>query len=120
MPSQPLFGIPVMVGMSLAVMAMRKVRSACEGKGAAMMRVEAARRMMPSIWFNEKTTEGGREALGWYHEKKDEVRGIGLGPDHDWSSHSFDAFGLMCVAYEEPKVKAAAGRKVAAGGWMGR
>ena len=91
-----------------------------QGKGAAMMRVEAARRMMPSIWFNEKTTEGGREALGWYHEKKDEVRGIGLGPDHDWSSHSFDAFGLACVAYEEPKVKAAAARKVAAGGWMGR
>jgi phage terminase large subunit len=42
------------------------------------------------------------EALGWYHEKKDEIRGIGLGPDHDWSSHGADAFGLMCVAYEDP------------------
>lgn len=59
----------------------------------------------PTIWFNADTTEGGRDALGWYHEKKDEERSIGLGPEHDWSSHSSDAFGLMCVAYEEPKAK---------------
>jgi hypothetical protein len=23
-----------------------------------------------------------------------------LGPDHDWSSHASDAFGLMAVCYE--------------------
>lgn len=74
-----------------------------QGKGAAMKRVEAARRLFPSIWFNEATTEGGRDALGWYHEKKDDARNIGLGPEHDWSSHGADAFGLMCVAHEEPK-----------------
>jgi phage terminase large subunit len=68
-----------------------------------MMRIEAARRLFPRIWFNEATTEAGREALGFYHERKDETRNIGLGPDHDWSSHAADAFGLMCVAYEEPK-----------------
>jgi hypothetical protein len=45
----------------------------------------------------------GLDALGWYHEKHDEARNIGLGPDHDWSSHGADAFGLMCVAYEEPQ-----------------
>ena len=76
-----------------------------QGKGAARMRVEAARRLFPSMWFNEATTEGGRDALGWYHEKRDEQRGIGLGPEHDWSSHSADSFGLMCVAYEEPHGK---------------
>ena len=76
-----------------------------QGKGAAKMRVEAARRLFPSMWFNEATTEGGRDALGWYHEKRDEQRGIGLGPEHDWSSHSADSFGLMCVAYEEPHGK---------------
>lgn len=76
-----------------------------QGKGAAKMRVEAARRLFPAIWFNADTTEPGRDALGWYHEKKDEERGVGLGPEHDWSSHSADAFGLMCVAYEEPKAK---------------
>jgi phage terminase large subunit len=59
------------------------------------------------MWFNEATTEAGRAALGWYHEKRDEERGIGLGPEHDWASHGADAFGLMCVAYEEPKKPAA-------------
>lgn len=73
-----------------------------QGKGAAMKRVETARRLFPSIWFNEKTTEAGRDALGWYHEKRDETRNYGLGPEHDWSSHGADAFGLMCVAYEAP------------------
>ena len=59
------------------------------------------------MWFNESTTEGGRGALGWYHEKKDDDRGIGLGPMHDWSSHGADSFGLMCVAYEQPSPNAA-------------
>ncbi len=68
-----------------------------------MMRVEAVRRLFPQIWFNEATTEAGRDALGYYHERKDEARGAGLGPEHDWSSHSADAFGLMCVAYEIPR-----------------
>jgi phage terminase large subunit len=67
------------------------------GAGAATTRIEAVRRLFPQIWFNADTTEPGRDALGWYHEKKDEARGIGLGPDHDWSSHAADAFGLMAV-----------------------
>lgn len=93
-----------------------------QGKGAAAMRIEAARRLFPSIWFNGATTEAGRDALGWYHEKKDKTRNIGLGPDHDWSSHDADAFGLMCVEYEAPKgppKKPAEKRPAIAGGWMG-
>jgi phage terminase large subunit len=74
-----------------------------QGRGAASKRIEEARRLFPQMWFNADTTEAGREALGWYHEKRDEVRNVGLGPDHDWSSHSADAFGLMCVAHEPPK-----------------
>lgn len=69
------------------------------GAGAAMKRTEATRRLFPQVWFNAETTGGGRDALGWYHEKRDEARGIGLGPDHDWSSHGADAFGLMAVDY---------------------
>ena len=76
-----------------------------QGKGAAMFRVEAVRRLFPSIWVNEDTCAGGLEALGAYHERKDEARGIGLGPNHDWASHGSDAFGLVCVAYEEPQQK---------------
>lgn len=73
-----------------------------QGKGAAAARIEAARRLFPRMWFNEATTEAGRAALGWYHEKKDEARNIGLGPEHDWASHGADAFGLGAVIYEEP------------------
>jgi phage terminase large subunit len=69
------------------------------GAGAANKRIEAVRRVLPSVWFNEATTESGRDALGWYHEKRDEARGIGLGPEHDWSSHAADAFGLMAVDF---------------------
>lgn len=92
-----------------------------QGKGAATMRIEAARRMFPSIWFNASTTEAGRDALGWYHEKRsDDDRNIGLGPEHDWSSHGADSFGLMCVVYEEPEVKAREDFKMPkmAGGWQ--
>lgn len=89
-----------------------------QGRGAAMMRVEAARRLFPSIWFNATTTEAGRDALGWYHEKRsDDDRNIGLGPQHDWSSHAADAFGLMCVAYEEPETPRKR-RPAMAGSWM--
>jgi phage terminase large subunit len=71
-----------------------------QGAGAAMMRVEAVRRILPRCVFDEAKTEGGRDALGFYHERKDEARNVGLGPEHDWSSHASDAFGLMAVCYE--------------------
>lgn len=98
-----------------------KVRTiANQGKGAAMKRVEAARRVFPRIWFDQEKCGGGIDALGWYHERKDEHRNIGLGPEHDWSSHGADAFGLMCVDYEEPIQRRSATRQyMGAGGWLG-
>jgi phage terminase large subunit len=74
-----------------------------QGAGAAMQRVEAARRLFPQMWFDAAKCAGGLEAIGWYHEKRDEKRTIGLGPEHDWSSHGSDAFGLVAVAYEPPQ-----------------
>lgn len=68
-----------------------------QGKGAAMARIECARRHFPNMWFNAETTQGGLDAVGYYHEKRDENRNIGLGPDHDWSSHAADSFGLMAI-----------------------
>lgn len=88
-----------------------------QGKGAAKARIEAARRLFPAMWFNEATTEPGLAALGWYHEKKDEDRNIGLGPEHDWSSHGADGFGLMCVAYEEPMQQRKSSQPIIS--WMG-
>lgn len=91
-----------------------------QGRGAASMRIEAVRRIFPFCWFNENTTEAGRDALGFYHERRDADRNIGLGPSHDWSSHCADAFGLMAIDYEEPQ-QAREDRSVrrAVGGWMG-
>lgn len=83
-----------------------------QGRGAATMRIEAVRRIMPKVWFNEATTEAGRDALGYYHERKDDGRNVGLGPDHDWSSHGADAFGLMAICYREPSNEANFGRKI--------
>lgn len=73
-----------------------------QGAGAAMGRIEAARRLFPQMWFDAEKCAGGLEAIGWYHEKRDPKRMIGFGPDHDWSSHGSDAFGLAAVAYEPP------------------
>lgn len=92
-----------------------------QGKGAAMQRIEAARRLFPSIWFNEETARDGLKALAGYHERIDEKRKTGLGPEHDWASHGADAFGLMCIAYEAPQERRTATRRVhqGEGGWMG-
>lgn len=78
-----------------------------QGRGAASKRIEALRRLFPSCRFNEATTQAGLDALGWYHEKRDEARGVGLGPEHDWSSHCADAAGLVAVAHSQhgPSVK---------------
>jgi phage terminase large subunit len=79
------------------------------GAGAAMMRIEAARRIFPRCWFNEATTEAGRDALGFHHEKRDPNRGIGLGPEHSWASHAADSFGYMAISYEEPPANNSSG-----------
>ncbi len=93
-----------------------------QGAGAAAARVDAGRRWFPSIWVNEETCRGGLEALGWYHERRDEARGIALGPEHDWASHGADAFGLMAVCAEQlfPVVRRRTERESATDmGWMG-
>jgi phage terminase large subunit len=71
--------------------------------GAKMIRIDAARRLFPSMVFHKTKCAAGLEALGWYHEKMDETRQVGLGPEHDWSSHGADAFGLLALSYEAPR-----------------
>jgi phage terminase large subunit len=92
-----------------------------QGQGAALDRVEAARRLFSQIWFNDiSSVAGGMKALAAYHERRDEKRNVGLGPMHDWASDPADAFGLMCVAYEEPTIPqpATVRHRAGAGGWM--
>lgn len=88
-----------------------------QGAGAAKNRIMATQKLFPSIWFNEKTTEAGREALGWYHEKIDEDRQFGLGPEHDWASHGADAFGLMAVYHAQHSTRKAPAPRQRRGAW---
>jgi phage terminase large subunit len=76
-----------------------------QGRGAAMFRIEAARRLFPSIWINEATTSAGLDALGAYHAKIDEARQIDLGPEHDWASHAcFDGNTLVLTRYGTQRI----------------
>ena len=93
------------------------------GAGAANQRIEAVRRIFPRVWLDKEKCEGGIEALGWYHEKKDEHRDIGLGPNHDWSSHASDSFGAMALEAEKinrprNKQKSKPRPRATSGGWM--
>lgn len=77
-----------------------------QGQGAAMFRIEQVRRWFPRMRFDEGKTEDGRTSLGWYHPKiSEDEREKDMGPDHDWSSHDADAFGLMACDYRPPVVK---------------
>ena len=73
-----------------------------QGKGAAQKRIEAARKLFGQMQFDDVKCAKGLKALGWYHEKINDG-GYGVGPEHDWASHSADAFGLAAIAYEPPK-----------------
>ena len=91
-----------------------------QGAGAANHRIEAVRRIFHQCWFDQERCSAGLEALGWYHEKKDESRDIGLGPEHDWSSHGADAFGLMAIVSEYlTKARQTRTMKPPSGSWMG-
>jgi len=87
-----------------------------QGKGAAMARVDKGRELFNRMRFDEEKCAAGLTALGWYHEKRDTIRNIGLGPEHDWASHSADAFGLGCIAYEEPRASRPLPKR--ANGWV--
>jgi phage terminase large subunit len=89
-----------------------------QGQGAATQRIEATRKMFSQYWFDSDKCSAGLDAVGWYHEKRDEARGIGLGPCHDWSSHAADAFGAVAIAHDIINTQR---RPKGAGGnhWMG-
>ena len=71
-----------------------------QGPGAALDRVTSTRLVFHHMEFDEPKCAEGIEAISFYHEKIDEEREIGLGPDHDWSSHAADAFGMIGGLYE--------------------
>ena len=73
-----------------------------QGPAAAQQRIDAARRLFSRIAFHEDNCRAGLRTLAHYHEEIHEVTRAHMGPDHDWSSHGADAFGLLCIDYRAP------------------
>jgi phage terminase large subunit len=56
-----------------------------------------------TIQHTVRYTDGRTRSVTIY-ERRDENRNVGLGAEHDWSSHAADAFGYTAISYEEPPV----------------
>lgn len=68
--------------------------------------IQSARATFPHCVFHEKTTENGLEALKAYHHVwDDEKKTFTLAPEHDWSSHSADAFRYLSLCWRKNKPK---------------
>jgi phage terminase large subunit len=80
--------------------------------------VSAARLTLNRMWFDKIRCAAGIDALRQYREKRDEKRGINLGPLHDWTSHAADSFRYLCVGITEsqPSKRPAQPARIS---WMG-
>jgi phage terminase large subunit len=64
--------------------------------------INAARVLMPRIWFDAVNCADGIEALRQYKAEYDEkLRAFRDNPKHDWTSHAADAFRYLAVAWKE-------------------
>ena len=60
--------------------------------------IDAVRRLLPMVWFDEERTAEGRKALEHYRKEWDPVRGCWKDhPLHDWASNGSDAFRTGAV-----------------------
>lgn len=58
--------------------------------------IQAARRLIPQCWFDEKKCEHGLDALRQYRrEYDDKLKTFRDRPLHDWTSHAADAFRYL-------------------------
>jgi phage terminase large subunit len=69
--------------------------------------INAVRLLLPRCWFDEASTEDGRECLVHYrrdyNKRLDEFKPA---PVHDWASHGADAFRGLAVRHQIPREKA--------------
>lgn len=64
--------------------------------------INAARVLMPNVWFDRDKCAKGLEALRQYRrEYDDKTRAFRERPLHDWTSHAADAFRYLAMAYRE-------------------
>lgn len=79
--------------------------------------ISTARLLISRMYFDEVRCAVGIDALRQYREKRDEKRGINLGPLHDWSSHAADSFRYLAMGFNETQPKPAAVKRTLS--WMG-
>jgi phage terminase large subunit len=84
-------------------------------KTSIAARIEATRQLFPLMYFDEKRTQAGRDALVNYRYdvqgvpvfvgEGQEVQTFSPQPVHDWASHASDSLGYMAVALKEDRPK---------------
>lgn len=62
--------------------------------------INSARAILPRCYFDKEKTEWGWKCLKNYHKEFDDKRVSFKWPEHDWSSHSSDAFRYLGVVVE--------------------
>ena len=68
-----------------------------------MDRVNAARRIMPRVWFDKTRCKRGLECLRAAKSEWDQANMVfRKSIAHNWSSHGFDAFGHLAVQVDIP------------------
>lgn len=70
--------------------------------------INSARAVLHYCYFDRENTERWRKCLKNYHKEFDDKRTAYKWPEHDWSSHSSDAFRYLAVVneiYDGTKVK---------------
>lgn len=64
--------------------------------------INAARMLMPRVWFDSKKCAKGVDALSSWHFGWDEkLRVMSETPVHDWASHAGDAFCQLALKHED-------------------
>lgn len=66
--------------------------------------IEAARNILPQVWFDAERCKEGIKSLKNYRKEFDEKRNTYKSqPLHDWSSHAADAFRYFAVAWTKTR-----------------
>jgi hypothetical protein len=64
--------------------------------------IDAARKILPSCYFDDEKTKLGRDALQMYRRRYDDLnKCFSDKPLHDWSSHGADAFRYFALSVKE-------------------
>jgi hypothetical protein len=84
-------------------------------------RINAARLLIPTCWFDAERCAGGLDRLRAYRKRWNRATASYAGPLHDKASHGADAFGEFALNRQGAPAAREGPRRAAAGGlsWMG-